>query len=246
MPKVPSLPDEYRVAYNHPVKDQGEVGKCTIETVAYNGEMGEEKLTSKYTEMSTDMLYAHRDASDWQGEGTEPREVWKHWLHDGNCPAVFFGLLNIEYPANTVLFNKIRYKLFRLAYKHRLKAYYALTNDEEIKQALYKGLKVMLAIPVFRSFIESFTNGHVPIPENASTILNPDYIGDHAITYMGWAKDNEKVFLNSWGETYGDKGYGYLPIGYPVNEAWAFEFGAKFNIFVYVWLWIKQIIHLQF
>jgi hypothetical protein len=145
-------------------------------------------------------------------------------------------------------FNKIKYKLLRLAYKHRIKAYYALIGVNEIKQAIYAGLHVMLAIPIFKSsFTPSFTNGgYVQIPTNTNKMLNPDYVGDHAVTGAGWTKDSPIRFLNSWGAVYGDKGYGYLPEGYPINEAWAFEYGARFNLFKYIWLWIQQIVHMQF
>ena len=42
----------------------------------------------------------------------------------------------------------------------------------------------------------------------------------HAVSMIGWKKDY-LIFQNSWGEGWGDKGLGYVPIDYQCLEAWA-------------------------
>ena len=50
-------------------------------------------------------------------------------------------------------------------------------------------------------------------------------LGGHAIVIVGY--DEEKrlfTFRNSWGEDWGDKGYGYLPYDYVCDKDLASDF----------------------
>ena len=44
--------------------------------------------------------------------------------------------------------------------------------------------------------------------------------GYHAMTIVGWTADNYWIVLNSWGDTWGKGGFGYIPFSYPIVEAW--------------------------
>ncbi len=70
------------------------------------------------------------------------------------------------------------------------------------------------------------TDGHIVVPGPGE-----QFLGRHAVLIVGSSGDGlqqatEFVFRNSWGESWGDRGYGYLPVGYldlgHILQAWVF------------------------
>ena len=85
-------------------------------------------------------------------------------------------------------------------------------NLNELKTALYKGYPIAFGIQVYQSF-ESHSvaiTGHVRMPKYGEVCL-----GGHAVTMVGY-DDTKQCFIvrNSWGTSWGDKGYFYLPYKY--------------------------------
>lgn len=76
-----------------------------------------------------------------------------------------------------------------------------------VKSQLDAGTVVVLGIRVSRDFHVS-RDGRIPMPASARRLA-----GLHAILAVGYTED-ELIFRNSWGERWGDGGYGYLPIPY--------------------------------
>ena len=125
------------------------------------------------------------------------------------------------------------------ARKHKSISYKRVQQDEShIKTVLNMGFPVVFGISVYESFEyeEVAKTGIVPLPEKSERML-----GGHAIILIGY--DEEKrlfTFRNSWGEDWGDKGYGYLPFEYVCDENLASDFWVitkimlikKLNIFL--------------
>ena len=109
------------------------------------------------------------------------------------------------------------------ARKHKSLSYKKVQQDEiHIKSVLNMGFPIVFGISVYESFeSESIAkNGVVPLPEKDERML-----GGHAIVLVGY--DEEKslfIFRNSWGEDWGDKGYGYLPFEYVCDKDLASDF----------------------
>lgn len=80
-------------------------------------------------------------------------------------------------------------------------------TGETVKAHLDAGTAVILGIRITRDFHIS-RDGRIPMPSSARRL-----VGLHAILAAGYRED-EVIFRNSWGERWGDRGYGYLPIGY--------------------------------
>ncbi len=82
-----------------------------------------------------------------------------------------------------------------------------------IKQCLANNLPVVIGVLVYSSF-ESHavaTTGYVPMPNIHSEVL----LGGHALVAVGYDDSRGLVIVqNSWGNTWGDKGYGYLPYAF--------------------------------
>ena len=83
---------------------------------------------------------------------------------------------------------------------------------EGIIHVLERGIPVIAGIPLRASF-HFAPAGRVSMPTPVEM-----FMGNHALLIVGWELDSEGmrwlIFRNSWGERWGDRGYGYLPTEY--------------------------------
>jgi len=87
-----------------------------------------------------------------------------------------------------------------------------------MKKSIDDGLPVVFGVVVFPSFMETGSDGMIPMPRRGEKDE-----GGHAIVCVGY--DNERrhfIIRNSWGTSWGDKGYGYLPFDF-VKAGFAYE-----------------------
>jgi C1A family cysteine protease len=97
----------------------------------------------------------------------------------------------------------------------------------QIKTQLSAGIPSMFGFAVYSSISQARTTGKIPYPTAKEELL-----GGHAIVAVGY-DDGIKIkntnpggietkgaliIRNSWSEEWGDKGYGYLPYDYVLNE----------------------------
>lgn len=99
---------------------------------------------------------------------------------------------------------------------------------QAIKAAIAAGDPLEVGIDVYESFESANANktGRIPVPHWWESQL-----GGHAIEFIGW-NDNIKCieFRNSWGVTWGDHGYGWLPYAYVENTRLTQEFAALASV----------------
>ena len=86
-----------------------------------------------------------------------------------------------------------------------------------MKMSLSKANPFVVGIVVYESF-ESDTvakSGYVPMPNVTSEAM----LGGHAVLCVGY-NDIKKVWImrNSWGTSWGDRGYFYLPYAYLLDN----------------------------
>jgi hypothetical protein len=84
------------------------------------------------------------------------------------------------------------------------------------KGALADGYPIVFALRLFASFDRQRKPGSVPMPSPAEA--NREDHSGHAMLCVGYS-DKDKVFIvrNSWGTTWGDRGYCYIPYSYLMN-----------------------------
>jgi C1A family cysteine protease len=89
---------------------------------------------------------------------------------------------------------------------------------------LAEKLPIACGIVVYTSFESDYacTTGYVPMPSYTETLL-----GGHAILLVGYDMDKSMfIFRNSWGITYGQQGYGFIPFSYITNPGLVADFWA--------------------
>lgn len=109
------------------------------------------------------------------------------------------------------------------AKQHKTVKYERVKQDiDHIKDVLVSGYPIVFGFVVFDSIRLPSVNktGIIPMPKSDST-----QIGGHCVILTGY-DDNKRLFqiMNSWGEEWGDKGYGYLSYDYVLNSNLASDF----------------------
>lgn len=88
-----------------------------------------------------------------------------------------------------------------------ISAYARIQTVDEIKHALVNQGPVMGAVIVTDSFMNA-PGGVIPNPQGS-------ILGGHAICIDGYDDSKQQFrFINSWGEEWGDEGYGWLPYSF--------------------------------
>lgn len=91
-----------------------------------------------------------------------------------------------------------------------------------------EGQSVVVGVPVFSNWASEFTRTTGVIEEFDE---NKDFLeGYHAITLCGYNDDKKQFkFANSWGESWGFKGFGFIPYSYFYRffcDAWTANFNS--------------------
>jgi len=103
---------------------------------------------------------------------------------------------------------------------------YTFVNQDlnSLKQCLAVNKKpIIFGLNVYSSFLTQnvASGGLVPLPKTTSETLE----GGHCMTIVGY-DDSKKTFIcaNSWGTSWGDKGFCYMPYDYLTNATLANDF----------------------
>jgi hypothetical protein len=85
------------------------------------------------------------------------------------------------------------------------------------KHALAEGNPIIFGISLYESFDSHRRKGLVPMPSRKEA-SREDH-GGHAMLCVGYS-DADRTFIvrNSWGKSWGDKGYCYIPYDYLISE----------------------------
>jgi C1A family cysteine protease len=212
------------------VEDQGTLGSCTANAGVGMVEYFERKAFGRHIDASRLFLYkVTRNLLRLTGDtgaylrstigamrlfGVPPEEYWEYDISrfDKEPPAFCYAFAS----------NYQAIKYVRLDKSNLTKQ--ALVDS--IKENLSKGIPSMFGFTVYESIEQASADGKIPFPCNTEKVL-----GGHAIMAVGY-DNNLKIknngcgevstgaFLirNSWGTSWGEQGYGYLPYEYVLQE----------------------------
>ena len=208
--------------YCSPIVNQGELGSCTANAASGIVEYYQKKASGSYSPVSRLFIYkATRNLMIMKGDtgayirttmgvlalfGAPPEKYWEYEIKD----------FDVEPPQFCYSFaqNYQALKYFRLDEQGK-------TENEilaGIKETLAGGLPAMFGFTVYSSINEA-KEGKIPFPKPGEHVL-----GGHAVMAAGYDDEMEIgeskgafIIRNSWGEEWGDNGYGYLPYDYVLN-----------------------------
>ncbi len=214
---LPSWIDLRSGGGNPPIFDQLELGSCTANAAVGSVQMVMRKEKVPVLALSrldcywderviegttdTDAGATIRDSMKALAEGTCLEPIWPYG--DGST---------IASPPSGLA----------KATKYPLKSYLSVASVEAMKASLALGYTVCFGISVYDSFESdaAAATGMIPLPS-----ASENYLGGHALCAVGYRDSEQRViFRNSWGVSWGDKGYGYIPYAYLSNPNLASDF----------------------
>ena len=213
-----------------PVEDQMSLGSCTAQAAAGMVEFLERRALGRHIDASRRFIYkVTRKLLGWDGDtGAYIRSTMK-------ALTVFGAPPEAAWPYSVSRFDE-EPSAYAYAYGQSFQAlrYFRLDRDGQDKKALVQLMRAVLAssIPLTLGFlVYSFGNrqGEFPMPEKGAepqgghAVMLCGYDDDRKITSGDGSMTDVGAFLvrNSWGTSWGDGGYGWLPYRYILNGlAW--------------------------
>lgn len=190
------------------VKDQGQIGACTVFAISSIYEYILKRDTNEDADLSESFVYynvRHLEGKELEDTGSSYQDVIASIGEQGICTEAL-------HPYTRLLSDAPSDEAYLDGEQRRItKALNVNVTENDIKSALQEGYPVAISLKIFDSF--NAVSGFVKRPTEKE-IESADF-GYHAMVVVGYS-DETKFFLvrNSWGEHFGDKGYCYIPYSY--------------------------------
>lgn len=209
-----------------PVYNQGSLGSCTANAIGAAYEFDQinhhtQSFQSKPFIPSRLFIYYNERAKEGtipNDDGAAIEDGVKSVATQGVCPETMWpydiSKFTIKPPMSAYVFAK-EYRVTKFCKLNQ--------NAKQLKTCLGNGYPIVFGMTVYESMQSDATaqTGMVPMPAASEQSL-----GGHAVLIVGY--DDNKVYddtgakgvfvvRNSWGESWGDKGYFYLPQPYVLD-----------------------------
>lgn len=190
-----------------PIFDQEDLGSCSANALVGNLQFLEIKDNIPYVQLSRLFLYydersvEHTVNSD---SGAQIRDGIKTLAKLGICSEHMWPYDISKFTVQP------RHHCYKEAINHKILSYYRLNTLDDAIHCLSSGYPFVFGFSVYENFESQQVaqTGIVNLPEP-----NEKLLGGHAVLAVGY-DNNQKRFIvkNSWGESWGQKGY--FTIGY--------------------------------
>ncbi|MCO4291437.1 cysteine protease [Solitalea sp. MAHUQ-68] len=211
-----------------PIEDQQSIGSCTAHAGVGMIEYYEKRAFGKHIDASRLFLYkVTRNLLKWTGDtGAYLRSTIGAMTLFGVPPEDYWPYLITNYDIEPTAFCYAFGQNYKSITYYRLDPVGTKTTDllTSIKTHLNSGIPSMFGFSVYNS-IYSAVDGRIPYPSASDPM-----VGGHAIFTVGYddkmdiptadgAKKTKGALLirNSWGKSWGENGYGWLPYDYVLN-----------------------------
>jgi C1A family cysteine protease len=192
-----------------PVYDQGQLGSCTGNAIA--GAMEYERNRQGLGDFTPSRLFIYYNERALEGTvssdaGAVIRDGIKVVDSDGVCPEPLW-------PYDTGMFAvKPPKRCYVSATVDKAVQYRAVQTLGDLKDAISSKLAVVFGFTVYQSFesAEVAKTGVMPMPKPGDPT-----VGGHAVLAVGYSDPESRLIVrNSWGPSWGDGGYFYMPYPY--------------------------------
>lgn len=204
------------------ILDQGELGSCVSNSVAYCIRYVRQKEKLSVFDPSRLYIYYYGRLV----EGDPIREDTGLYIRTGFQSVQKYSVCSERnWPYIIAKFVEEPNKYAQNAAKqHKTFQYLAVGQTlPELKSCLADGYPVSFGMTVFESFMSTYvaTTGKVPVPKFDAE----QQVGGHALTIIGY-DDSINCFkiVNSWSDSWGEKGFCYIPYDYILNSTYVNDF----------------------
>jgi C1A family cysteine protease len=205
-----ALPSEFYLRPSMPpVYDQGQLGSCTGNAIA--GAMEYERDRQGLSDFVPARLFIYYNERALEGtvssdSGAVIRDGIKVVNKDGVCPESLWpydiGVFAVKPPK----------RCYVAAVTDRAVQYLAIQTLGDLKDAVCSNLAVVFGFTVYESFQSPAVaqTSVMPMPKPGEAT-----VGGHAVMAVGYSDPKGQVIVrNSWGASWGDAGYFYMPYEY--------------------------------
>lgn len=222
--RISSLPKSVDLRPNcPPVLHQGKLGSCTANAVCTAHMFSQMKQKSK-TPMSPSRLFLYYNTRWIEGTtyvdcGSQIRNSIKVIANKGVCSESLWPYLEDKFKVRPTT------PCFKEAKKFQSLKYERLNNSNlsALKGCLASGYPFVFGFTVY----DSFEGERIA---NTGTVYMPDFgvegvVGGHAVLAVGYDDSTQRfTVMNSWGESWGNRGFFTIPYKYLINPYLADDF----------------------
>lgn len=189
------------------VYDQGDLGSCTANAIAA-AVLALEGVNDKTPTLPSRLFI-------YYGE-----RVLENTIHEDAGAEIRSGMkviARLGYPEEALWPYRVRAfdvaptkEVYTEALKDHVLAYYRVRNAlQSMRLCLAHGYPFVFGISVYTSFMDA-NSGEIPMP-----LLTESLEGGHALLCTGYDDASKRfMFRNSWGASWGQRGYGTIPYAY--------------------------------
>ena len=196
-----------------PVEDQGNLGSCTANALAGALECLERKDKVSFIDLSRLFIYYNErviEQSVSSDSGAMIRDGIKSLKKTGVCSEKKWPYVISKFAV------KPNSACYKEALNHQITSYQRILTLDQMKSCLADGFPFVFGFTVYESFEspQVAKTGIVNMPKKNESVL-----GGHAVLAVGYNdKDKRFIVRNSWGTSWGMKGYFTMPYDYLADQ----------------------------